>query len=256
MPYANNGGVKIYYEVEGQGPPLLLAHAWIQKVESWRSYGYVESLKNDYKLILFDARAHGKSDKPHEVSAFEANLMVGDVVAVLDDIGIEQAHYLGYSMGANVGLLAAILAPSRFQSFILGGIRRDVSQAVSTLKAYAPLLTDPESFLRQRERAAGVPMTDEVRTAILANDAEAVVASLKAHVDWPPVTDDELSRISVPCLLYCGDLDNGREKTKETAAHVPGARFVSLAGLDHGPAFMRSEMTLPHIKRFLTEITK
>src|SRR3972149_6074541 len=119
MPYANNGGVKIYYEVEGQGPPLLLAHAWIQKVESWRSYGYVESLKNDYKLILFDARAHGKSDKPHEGSA----------------------------MGANVGLLAAILAPSRFQSFILGGIRRDVSQAVSTLKAYAPLLTDPESFL-------------------------------------------------------------------------------------------------------------
>jgi pimeloyl-ACP methyl ester carboxylesterase len=64
MPYANNNGVKIYYEVEGQGPPLLMLHGFAGSLEDWREAGYVAAFKNDYQLILVDLIGHGKSDKP------------------------------------------------------------------------------------------------------------------------------------------------------------------------------------------------
>ena len=56
MPYANNNGVRIYYEVEGQGPPLVLAHGMGGggDLDAWRSTGYTDALKDDYQLILFD----------------------------------------------------------------------------------------------------------------------------------------------------------------------------------------------------------
>ena len=70
MPCANNEGVRIYYEVEGQGPPLVLMHGITDSLEVFRLVGYVEALKSDYRLILIDARGHGASDKPHDSDAY------------------------------------------------------------------------------------------------------------------------------------------------------------------------------------------
>lgn len=90
MPYVNNYGVKTYYELEGEGPPLVLAHGGGQSLEEWRRLGYAEALKSDFKLLLFDARGHGRSDKPHEVAAYGPIIMADDVVTLLDDIGIKR----------------------------------------------------------------------------------------------------------------------------------------------------------------------
>jgi pimeloyl-ACP methyl ester carboxylesterase len=121
MPYANNRGIRIHYEVEGQGPPLVLQHGLSGYLDRWREFGQVEGLKNDYQLVLVDARGHGDSDKPHHTEAYQLELMVGDVVAVLDDLGISKAHYFGYSMGGRIGLGIAKHAHERFHSLILGG---------------------------------------------------------------------------------------------------------------------------------------
>jgi pimeloyl-ACP methyl ester carboxylesterase len=61
MPFANNHGVNIHYEVEGHGPPLALVHGFSGNHTSWRGYGFVDKLKDDYTLILIDARGHGAS---------------------------------------------------------------------------------------------------------------------------------------------------------------------------------------------------
>jgi len=86
MPYANNQGVRIHYEVEGDGPPLVLLHGFGNTLEMWYDSGHVESLKNDYRLILIDARGHGASEKPHDPEAYKMELMVTDVVAVLNSM--------------------------------------------------------------------------------------------------------------------------------------------------------------------------
>ena len=63
MPYAKNQGVNIHYEVEGSGPPIVLQHSFTSSLNRWRECGYVDALSADFKLILIDARGHGKSGK-------------------------------------------------------------------------------------------------------------------------------------------------------------------------------------------------
>ena len=70
MPFVVNQGVKIYYEVEGHGPPIILAHGATGDMSFWRGYDYVNRLQDQFTVVLYDARAHGKSDKPHETDAY------------------------------------------------------------------------------------------------------------------------------------------------------------------------------------------
>jgi pimeloyl-ACP methyl ester carboxylesterase len=64
MPYVIHQGVQIHYQVEGEGPPLVLQHGFTQSLKSWHMAGYVNALQSHYRLILIDARGHGASDKP------------------------------------------------------------------------------------------------------------------------------------------------------------------------------------------------
>jgi pimeloyl-ACP methyl ester carboxylesterase len=68
MPFADHQGIRIYFEVVGEGPPMVLAHGLGGNTTFWRGYGYVEPLKDKFRVILFEARGHGKSDKPHSIS--------------------------------------------------------------------------------------------------------------------------------------------------------------------------------------------
>jgi pimeloyl-ACP methyl ester carboxylesterase len=65
----------------------------------WIENGYATTLAKNHKVILVDGRGHGKSDKPHEPSAYKTHHLSADHLAVLDHLGIEAAHFIGYSMG-------------------------------------------------------------------------------------------------------------------------------------------------------------
>ena len=80
MPYATNQGVRIYYEVEGAGPPLVLHHGSFGSSADWTELGYADDLKRDHQLVLLDARGHGKSDKPYDPAAYDLRLRALDVV--------------------------------------------------------------------------------------------------------------------------------------------------------------------------------
>ena len=97
-------------------------HGSPQNSDDWQTFGYVGPLSGRYRFILIDMRGHGRSDKPHDREAYELDLMVGDVLAVLDAAGVERAHYWGYSMGGwiRLGLLAK--APQRLRKAVLGGV--------------------------------------------------------------------------------------------------------------------------------------
>ena len=122
MPFIENDGIRLFYELEGQGYPLFIHHGLGGHPDSWREMGYVEALSENNMLILLHARGHGKSDKPHTSEAYAMKNMVGDVTALLDHLEIEKAHFHGYSMGGRVGLATRKFAPARFTALVIGGM--------------------------------------------------------------------------------------------------------------------------------------
>ena len=83
MPFVENDGVRIHYEVEGRGEPLVIQHGFTSSIETVRLLGYSDSLKASYQVILIDARGHGVSDKPHAPECYGLQTAVSDVLAVL-----------------------------------------------------------------------------------------------------------------------------------------------------------------------------
>jgi pimeloyl-ACP methyl ester carboxylesterase len=262
MPYANNNGVKIYYEVKGEGPPLILAHGVTRSLNRWRQIGLADVLNKNYRLVMFDARGHGKSDKPHDATAYGIN-MVYDVLAVIDDLRLDRVNYMGYSMGAGIGFMCAVRYPERFNSYILGGWSpyRDEVAVRPTQSSASPgqqirmLRSDPEAFLRSREQQLGRPLTPEEKKEELANDPKALAALMVNFRDAATLNNKELLGILLPCLLYAGENDTMYVGAKEASYHINKAKFFSLPGLDHVQTGA-SLLVLPHIEEFLVQVSK
>ena len=211
--------------------------------------GYVDALKEDYRLILIDPRGHGKSDKPHDPAAYTSAHRVGDVVAVLDDLGVERTHYLGYSMGGRVGFEVAQLAPSRLHSLVIGGATpyAAVNQADRRSEQFGEGMQ--AYFDRQIPDHLKTPT---LQAMMLANDPEALMASL---IDRPSL-EGILPTLPVPCLIYVGDADSRHPGCETSVRLIPDATFVSLPGLDHLTGTSRSDLVLPHVRAFLDRVTR
>jgi len=251
MPYAKNGDINIYYEVEGEGPPLLLHHSFSTSLESWRDRGYVDALKKENQLILFDARGHGKSDKPHNPEAYSSELRVGDITAVLDALGIPSTNYFGYSMGGNNGFSLAKYAPERVKSLILGGsgARPPNPEVISNMINL--LESGAEEYLANREQNNDV--SPGMRAVFLSNDYKALSAiwrNLRSNLE------DDLPKMTMPFLLFAGESDFMFAAVKEAHDLLPNSRIFSLPGLDHGQTFQSSDLVLPHVKEFLARVNK
>ena len=129
MPYVDNSGVSIHYHVEGDGPPLVLQHGLTSSLRNWYAYGFVEELQKDYRVIMVDARGHGRSGKPHDPKDYDLKLRVNDVLAVMDDLGVSKAHYMGYSMGGRIGFGIVLHALDRFHSLVIGGVSANTANS-------------------------------------------------------------------------------------------------------------------------------
>src|SRR5262245_48964762 len=170
MPYVHSQGIRIHYEAEGDGPPLILQHGFTDSLHSWYECGYVDALQH-YQLILIDARGHGSSEKPHKPAAYEPPLFVADILAVLDHLAIAQAHFWGYSMGGRIGFAAAKYAPERFSSFVIGGAH----PYQENRDAQAPWLQELQKGVGAIAPLWEVPLSPALQSRLLTNDMEAIV---------------------------------------------------------------------------------
>jgi len=250
MPYVNNEGVQIHYQVRGEGEALLLVHGMFENWKTWRNQGFIDALANNYQLIMVDVRGHNLSDKPHDPALYEISILVSDLVAVLDELEISKANYLGYSMGGWIGFATAKYAPERFHSFILGGWQ-PYSDQPGHQPDYKRLRELGPEYIVNFWEAAG-QLTEEQKSDFRATDAEALIALIQnGRADYR----DLLPHMSMPCLVYCGDADDRYEGARACVQEMPDATFVSLIGDDHLSVILRRDNQLiPHISVFLERV--
>lgn len=255
MPYVDNSGVTIHYHVEGDGPPLVLQHGLTSSLQNWYAYGFVEELQKDYRVIMVDARGHGRSSKPHDPKEYDLKLRVNDVLAVMDDLGVSKAHYMGYSMGGRIGFGIVLHALDRFHSLILGGISADTPNTdVPPEDRISVLRQGMAQYVADAESKEG-PMEAGRRERLLDNDPQALIAATTA----PRGTDGVealLPQLNIPSLLYCGEADGFFQGAKEASQIIPNARFASFPGLNHGQVSRAADAVLPHVTRFLKEVSQ
>ncbi len=241
MPYTFSQGEKIYYHVEGSGPPLVMQHGGYGSLQDWYDYNYVSTLKDDYRLILADARAHGQSAKPHQPEKYSPELHAGDIIAVLDELGLESCHFFGFSMGGRIGYWVALFHPARIRSLMVLGSNPYAWETTGIIEGAQTISEWP----------AQVPyITPAHRDRLVSNDVQALVASL---VKPYPDNSDVLKKLNIPCLVLCGDQDGGFEDARRSAAEIDNAIFIPIEGCDHFESLVRSDLILPHIRRFLAD---
>jgi pimeloyl-ACP methyl ester carboxylesterase len=245
--YVTSDGVQIHYQAEGDGEPLVLHHGFTSNLSAWRQIGYVRALQAGRRLILIDARGHGGSDKPHEAGAYTTTSYVRDVISILDAERISEADYFGYSLGAWVGFGLLKDHPERFRSVILGGAHPFPDNSWVAFEGVDG--TDRQSFLEALETVVGESIRPEAKPLLFSNDLIALAAAARQRPDLTAV----LATIRIPTMFFAGDADARYSLIRDAASRVEAAEFVSLPGLNHISTFVRSDLVLPHVMKFLSE---
>lgn len=263
MPYATNAsdGVRVWYEVEGRGPPVTLLHGTTGSLSAFRDLGWAEALRDRYRLILVDLRGHGRSDKPHDIVAYHWDVMAADVVAVLDHIGIDAAHVVGYSTGGLLAFRVAVNHRDRALSIVAGGAQpfAPPPEALADIAAFVELLQQgADAFVAAIESTIG-PLGETMpsfRADLLSGDMDAFRACADAEAADTGITDQQVRSISIPALIYAGseDHESAGERARQAASVMPDARHVELTGLDHIQTMLRSDLVIPLVASFLDDV--
>jgi pimeloyl-ACP methyl ester carboxylesterase len=229
--FFHHDGLKLAYFDEGEpsGPPVLLIHGFASSaLVNWVHPGWLKTLGDGgYRVIAIDNRGHGQSDKPHDPEAYHVPLMAADAIALLDHLGIPEAHVMGYSMGARITAFAALANPHRIRSVIFGGLGIGMVTGVGDWDPIADALLAPslEDVTHERGRMFRA-FADQTKS-----DRLALAACIRTSRD--ELTPQDVARITVPVLIGVGTKDDIAGSPQELAALMPNARALDIPGRDH-----------------------
>ena len=213
----------------GSGEPVLMIHGFASShYVNWVSPGWFKTLSEaGYRAIALDNRGHGLSSKSYEEADYTPPKMASDAVALLDHLGIERAHVMGYSMGARVSAFLALEAPERVATLVFGGLGIGMVDGVGDWDpiADALLAEDPESITHRRGKSFRA-FADQTRS-----DRRALAACIATSREL--LTEDDMSRITQPTLVAVGTTDDIGGSAAELAALMPNAQSFDIEGRDH-----------------------
>ncbi|HEX8147831.1 MAG TPA: alpha/beta fold hydrolase [Pyrinomonadaceae bacterium] len=269
--YALSGDVNIAYQTLGDAPlDLVFVMGWVSHLEYfWREPSvarFLRRLATFSRLILFDKRGTGLSDRVPLDQLPTLEQRMDDVRAVLEAVGSERAAIIGISEGGPLSALFAATYPERTSALVMIGTY--AKRVRDEDYPWAPTWDDRGEFLREMRDRWGGPVGIEERAPSKANDpafrewwaeylrmgaspgAAVALTRMNAEVDVRHV----LPTVRVPTLVIHnrGDLCLKVEEGRYVASRIPGARFVELPGRDHLPFFEDQETILSEIEEFLT----
>ncbi len=256
MPFVTApDGIRLHYEVAGEGQPIVLHLGAGCSADLWRAAGYVDLLARQYQLILFDHRGHGASDDPGTVAGHHIDRYVDDVGALLDHLDIASTCVWGWSNGLTVACAVAHHYPDRVRSLVLAGsvgpplagaaLMEAVEVRVAALRASGwNLLIDG---FKEEEGLCPEWMADRIR----ATNLNQLILWQTARLDWPESPWDILVKTRHRSLMLVGDLEDPEGLMSQAAAQMADATEVRLDGVGHIKAFLASDRVAPHVEAFL-----
>lgn len=222
-------GFDLAFLDEGEGDPVVLLHGFASSMAvNWINPGWVKTLSDaGYRVLSFDHRGHGSSTKSYNVDAYHPNAMASDVVALLDHLGLERAHVMGYSMGARVAAFLALQAPERVATLVFGGLGAGMVDGVGDWDPIAEALAadDPATITHPRGKMFRA-FADQTRS-----DRKALavcIAQSRAEL-----TQADMADINQPTLVAVGTKDDIGGSPDRLAAMLPHGEAFSIEGRDH-----------------------
>ncbi len=232
MQKFNSHGVEIAYLDEspaGSADAVLLIHGFASNVATnWVGTSWVKSVTGaGYRVIAYDNRGHGQSEKLYNLEDYGAPIMAEDARRLLDHLRIERAHVVGYSMGARIATFLAIAHPARVRSLVFGGLGINMVRGVAGTGPVASAL-EAESIDAVTNPTARTFRAFAEQTK---SDLKALAACIRSA--RAPITPEALGGLRCPVLVVVGERDVIGGSAAKLAELIPGARGIELAGRDH-----------------------
>ncbi len=211
-------------------PVVVIVHGFASNVrDNWVLTGWVRELtRAGYRVLALDQRGHGASDKPHEPDAYAIRTLVADVETVMDTYLVEEAFYVGYSLGSRVGWEVVRDLPQRIERAVLGGVpdgipleRLDLDQ-VRAYVADGTSVTDrtTQNYIALTERVPG-------------NDLRSLLALAEGMRTTRTVDPDPANAPTRPILFATGSEDAIIEGSRTLSSAAPNGRFFEIPGRHH-----------------------
>ncbi|MFL5715758.1 MAG: alpha/beta fold hydrolase [Chloroflexota bacterium] len=200
MPTIRANDLDVGFEMRGSGPPLVIVHG-AATTASYTFGRQLPALASAFQVILPDARGHG-STRWDVARGFRAELLVDDLAAFVDALGLATFHLVGYSMGGMTALGYAVRHPERLRTLVVAGITTAREPRASVVRR----LMDPDRIQRDEPAwAADLARLDETQgSGAWRRLVTAVADDVAAQ---PLLTPPEIRRITAPTLVICGDRD-------------------------------------------------
>ena len=231
MPKIDRDGVKIHYEVYGNGPALLLTHGYSSTSAMWQ--GQIEALSRNHKLVLWDMRGHGRSDYPDNPAAYSEAHTVADMAALLDQVGATSAIVGGLSLGGYMSLAFYRAHPQRVRALLIidtgPGFKKDDARDAWNRRAH----DTGERF--EREGLAVLESLSRERSSVSHRDASGLARAARGMLTQRDArVIESLPDIKVPSLVVVGADDTPFLAASDyMAAKIPGARKVVIPSAGH-----------------------
>ncbi|MGA2951322.1 MAG: alpha/beta fold hydrolase [Caulobacteraceae bacterium] len=251
MAKLDRGGVAIHYDIEGEGPVLLLSHGYSATGEMWRDQ--VEALKDRFRVVTWDMRGHGRSDYPDDPAAYSEALTVGDMAALLDAASVERAVLGGLSLGGYMSLAFNLAHPERVRALLVidtgPGYRSDEARegwnknALRTAERY-----ETEGLARLQRGTAEMRASSHRDASGLVRAARGMLTQRDAAVI------SSLPTIAVPSLVVVGANDAPFLAAADyMAGKIPGAKKVIIPDAGHAANMDQPAAFNAAVRGFLLE---
>lgn len=214
----NVNNLNIYYEVYGEGKPIILLHGNSETHEIFDKL--IDKLKDNYKVYAIDSRCHGKSEDTIYISY---NLMRDDIIGFIQKLNIEKPILYGFSDGGIIGLLIAIKEPDILSKLIVSGANLNPKGMKTVMRTFIKLVC-----LFSKDKL------------------------FKMMLKEPNISIEELKTIKTPTVILAGEKDVIKLKhTKQISGNIQNSKLEIIKNENHGSYIIHSDKIYDILKKYI-----